>query len=705
MDKIITIYLGGHSIKMEEEAYEALKPYIRQIEETFANTENGKEIINDIEARIAEMLIERTDGKISVSLEDIEFIKKTMGNPVEFEDSNAEEPTKRPDIPSDTVRKRLYRDTDNKIFGGVCSGISNYLNIDPVIVRLIWVFLFFVMGVGFLLYFIMWIIVPEAITTAQKLEMSGEAPTLDNIINRVKSEAGKVEQNLRAQNFGQKITEIFRSISPLFLFFFKIIAFFIGIFLLVILSALLIGLIFGINSLVFNDNGFSIHYIPNVFDVAWQLSTVKLLIALFFGIPLFSILAGLLKFIFNSKVNFRPVRQVLGWVWIAVIPLLIYFVYVGVQNFKSYETLSVEKTEKISAPILIKMTDTFEGNLFESFDILITPSEDSLMHIDYTQSASGKNILNARDMARKNEAGYIYTDNILTLTNSDYFQKTKLFRRQKVVFNIQIPNGKSFTFDKSVQKEEINTIVNGHNISYYANESNKYENPLVFLRNDLFCPTCPDSIPVGSSRALNFSNFERVEVEGYIDVEIKRGTEFRVEKTGSSNIIRHLEINQYGSVLNIDMEDGHFNLKTKPRVIITMPELKSLKLSGASECKLGNFAGESFNFECNGASRATMSVDYSEIQVNMSGAGNLEISGSSKNLNSYLSGASNINAQKLVMETAIIDISGASEIILGTSKSIQGEASGASKVEYLGNPIIKLSTSGVSKIKPYVAGN
>lgn len=124
---------------------------------------------------------------------------------------------------------------------------------------------------------------------------------------------------------------------------------------------------------------------------------------LFICIPLFTILTGLLKFAFNAQVDFKRIRHILGWVWVATIPLLIYFVYLGVQNFKSYETITTEKVEKIESPLLIKSTFNNDDNLYLRIDVRISPSDDSLVHITTTQSANGKNSTQALAMAEKME--------------------------------------------------------------------------------------------------------------------------------------------------------------------------------------------------------------------------------------------------------------------------------------------------------------
>lgn len=699
MDKIITINLGGYAIKMEEDAYEALKPYIRQIEETFANTENGKEIINDIEARLAEMLMERTEGRVSATIADVEFVKKAMGNPGEFEENQSEESPKQSSVPNDTVKKRLYRDTDNKVFGGVCSGISNYFNLDPTVIRLIWVGLIFFFGTGFLLYFILWIIVPEAVTTAQKLEMKGEAPTLDNIINRVKTEAGKVEQNLKAQNFGQRIGNIFSNLSSVFKTIFKGIAIFIGLFVLIVLSAILIGLFTGGASFISGHNNISIMLIPNLFNAGWEFLSFKILLGLFICIPLFTILAGLLKFAFNTNVNFRPIRKILGWVWVATIPLLIYFVYLGVQNFKSYETITTEKVEKIESPLLIKSTFNNDDNLYLRIDVRISPSDDSLVHITTTQSANGKNSTQALAMAEKNGASYTISGNELILKTSDYFQKSGLFRRQKVEFLIQIPNGKSFTLDKSFQKSGVGTTVEGQNITYYSDDDRENPSSLLFLKGLLYCPSYPDSIPPGSTGPNNYNQFNQIEAEGLVDIEIRQGNRYSVQKSGPANVINHLDISQSGDVLEIDMDEDYFNLKTRPKVIITMPELGSLKLSGVVDCKSGHFGGEELFLELNGASKAAIDAEYTKIEVNMTGVSSLDISGKTKKITCEISGTSSINAEKLTMETAKINLTGVSEAIFGPAKTISGKLSGASKLKYSGNPVLQVNITGVSETK------
>jgi phage shock protein PspC (stress-responsive transcriptional regulator) len=181
MKKTISINLNGMLFNIDDDAYDRLEEYMKRIEAHFSGQNESNEIMNDIEARIAELLNERLGGTNKVvSLSDIEEIIKTMGNPDEFDEAEQKDQKKqhyqyihRP--------RRLYRDPDNRVIGGVCGGMGAYMNVDPVIFRIIFVIIFFGFGVGLLIYLVLWIVIPEAKTTAQKLEMRGDPVNVSNI--------------------------------------------------------------------------------------------------------------------------------------------------------------------------------------------------------------------------------------------------------------------------------------------------------------------------------------------------------------------------------------------------------------------------------------------------------------------------------------------------------------------------------------------
>ncbi len=171
MKKVININFQGRILPIEELAYENLKQYIESLR-TYFDLEEGKdEIINDIECRVAELCEDRLKkGAVCISEEDIDLIITSIGRPADFEAQDGFEANTNANAGSNqaqsdtqtasgqTYQKRLYRDEQNKVLGGVCAGIANYLNLDPIIIRILWILLF---GISFFAYLLLWIAVPS----------------------------------------------------------------------------------------------------------------------------------------------------------------------------------------------------------------------------------------------------------------------------------------------------------------------------------------------------------------------------------------------------------------------------------------------------------------------------------------------------------------------------------------------------------------
>lgn len=169
MKKVININFQGRILPIEEMAYENLKHYIESLR-TYFDLEEGKdEIINDIECRVAELCEDRLKkGAVCISEEDIDLIISSIGRPADFDaqegfeaNTNAgsnQSQANAQNTDDQTYQKRLYRDEQNKVLGGVCAGIANYLNLDPIIIRILWILLF---GISFFAYLLLWIAVPS----------------------------------------------------------------------------------------------------------------------------------------------------------------------------------------------------------------------------------------------------------------------------------------------------------------------------------------------------------------------------------------------------------------------------------------------------------------------------------------------------------------------------------------------------------------
>ncbi len=203
MRKTITINLGGTVFAIDEDAYELLRVYLDRIENHFPDEEEKGEIMSDIEARIAELLAQgQSSAARPVTLKDIEYVIGVMGNPEDIaENAGGDENGGGADAGTGSYTaggsRRIYRDIDHRVLGGVCSGIAAYWNVDVVWIRIIFVILTLGMLSGVLIYLILWLVVPPAVTTAQKLEMRGEPVNISNIGRAVKEEFENVKKNLK----------------------------------------------------------------------------------------------------------------------------------------------------------------------------------------------------------------------------------------------------------------------------------------------------------------------------------------------------------------------------------------------------------------------------------------------------------------------------------------------------------------------------
>ncbi len=191
----VSINLGGYSFNIDEDAYAELKRYLKNLEFHFAEEESSSEILSDIESRMAELFRSKlTTYKQVITVEDVNQVISVMGTP---EDISDDEKRSAGDKFSTPGYHRMYRDPDRRIIGGVCSGMAAYWDIEPWIVRVIFLVLAMMGGLGILIYLILYIVLPEAKTTAQKIEMKGDPVNIHNIKESVKEEFNTVKKKMK----------------------------------------------------------------------------------------------------------------------------------------------------------------------------------------------------------------------------------------------------------------------------------------------------------------------------------------------------------------------------------------------------------------------------------------------------------------------------------------------------------------------------
>jgi len=283
MKKTVTANIAGIIFHIDEDAYDLLSRYLNTIRSRYDGTEGRDEIINDIETRISEILQTKiNNAKQVISIEDVNNVIEIMGKPEQFEGDE-----KSNNATDDETRayKKLYRDDDDKLIAGVCSGIAAYFNVDSLWIRIGFIATTLLFSTGLWIYLILWIIVPKARTTKEKLEMKGKKINISNIENTIREDLNDLK--VKFNDFKDEARDTFKSkkkrkgIDKFFYFLFLLIKYFaksIGIVLGVIFIFVGIFLFIGFISSFFST--FPIHF--GIHDINMGNISVPALLNLFY---------------------------------------------------------------------------------------------------------------------------------------------------------------------------------------------------------------------------------------------------------------------------------------------------------------------------------------------------------------------------------------------------------------------------------------
>lgn len=489
MKKTIKINLSGIIFNIDDDAYEKLKTYLDTISHHFSNQQESKEIINDIEARIAELFQERVSSeKQVITIAIVNEVIDIMGNPEDIADTGEESGDKKTFHDSYTTSKRLFRDPENSVIGGVCGGLAAYFGVDPVIFRLLFVLFFFVGGASILVYIILWIVLPRAETAAQKLEMRGEKVNVSNLEKKIREEYDNVKDNVKESVSKAKSSDTYkkteRAASDFFVVLGKIILVFVKVILIIIGTSLviagigiLIGLItlpfVGINLFPFESFNFSLGDLISPFTDPVSVTLLTIAISFLVLIPITAMIYGLVKLIFNIKSRNRGLAVGAITLWIVSLLLII-----GIMAFESShytdfgrETLSRELLID-SDTLVIQINDDQEDYLNDesiidlddkwflledaeafygriSLDIEKREGDNFMLEVE--KESKGRSDRHARDNA--NNIDYHFSTRGNTLMLDPYFSVDLAYkwRFPRVEAIIMVPEGKVVVLDHNTR--------------------------------------------------------------------------------------------------------------------------------------------------------------------------------------------------------------------------------------------------------------
>lgn len=502
MNKTVNINLGGLFFHIDEDAFQKLNRYFDAIKRSLSNSSGQEEIMKDIEMRISEIFAEskETDKQV-ISLKDVDAMISVMGQPEDYRiEEEGETQNTSQNFNTGKSNKKLYRDIDKNILGGVAAGFGHYLGVDSLWIRLFLV-LIVIAGVGFpiLLYIILWVLIPKAQTTTEKLEMTGEPANLSNIEKKVREEfaafSDKVENadyekmgnqaKSGAEKVGSAIGEIFMTIFSVFA---KIIGALILIFSIMVLGSLIIGG-FTFGSTTFVDMPWQGYY-DAVIVSEFPIWLIVLLGFFAIGIPFFFLMIlGLKLLITNMKSIGNVAKYTLLAVWLLAVGTLIAF---GVKQATevAYKGKSVQKETLALLPndtlfVQFKYNDfyskDFHHNDFEltqdendneviysnDIQLEIVYTEESQPYLSIERKAEGKSLADAKKRAEKIIYDFKFEGNKLLLNNYLTTDLKNKYRNQEVNLYLYVPKGTIIKPDNSVKNYDSsdNSFFNLHHSS------------------------------------------------------------------------------------------------------------------------------------------------------------------------------------------------------------------------------------------------
>ncbi len=485
MKKTSTIHLSGLLFNIEEDAYEKFSQYIQSIEKYFENHAGKKEILEDIENRMAEILSGKiNDHKKVITMEDVQSLIQTMGHPDEFGESTGN--TTQQGHSEGKVKKRFYRHPDDKIIGGVCGGIAAYFDIDPLWIRLAWAIAVFVFGSGLLFYILLWIIIPEAKTPSQKLEMKGESIKIENFGKTMAENLSQFAQNTSKQfsNFSGNSFLLFiqNLIQHILSFGVKLLKWSLKSFAVLVLLVFVFVMVVLLSSL-FNKNFISIQtehfdvwaYLSDFFPSSYDYVVFTLSLFLLVGVPVLAMMGALIKFLFQIKKPFRYLLLIAIVLWIIGWGLFVYSIVPVFDEYSEKGSVKLHFAQYVlpQKTIYLKMNNTDEEKDTKTFSIkilnkilyseneknknigfpsvVLKHSQDDSLRITIIQTALSKNYKEAKNLAKNIHYQFSINDSIIELAPSYEIPKEDKFHFQKVKIIIEIPQNRYIYLSKNMR--------------------------------------------------------------------------------------------------------------------------------------------------------------------------------------------------------------------------------------------------------------
>ncbi len=483
MKKTIYINLNGYAFHIEEDAYERLKQYLDKIENSFSDAEEAKEIIADIESRIAEIFrSSHPSADEVITLSNVEEVIKTMGEPDDIidEDEEMHKSKATNDEPKSGYSKRLYRDPDNRVIGGVCGGLGAYFNVDPLVFRVIFLVAFIVYGSSLLPYVILWIVMPKAITIKQKFEMKGPAAYESweqNIKNEYKDVSDRFKKSKAYQSFNNGFSEGGDKMGNALRKFISVIGGAIGIVIMIATLATLVALIltFTIGFTLFDFTNIGNFYtsLPSYFLYPHEITLGTIAVLLIVGIPLLILFLIGFKLVFKFKTRVGLIALISVVFWIGAWVLLAYTSAKVAKSYSNTETVYSKDMleESNSKTIYFKPNSNtyipeYKEHLFDINKLDVFVADDKIyvqgnprievvhgpeFQVTIKKSARGSDYTDAKENCNSIEYFWIQKDSVIYIDPLFTLTEGTKIRDQKMQVVFTIPEKYNVNIDETLE--------------------------------------------------------------------------------------------------------------------------------------------------------------------------------------------------------------------------------------------------------------
>jgi phage shock protein PspC (stress-responsive transcriptional regulator) len=605
------------------------------------------------------------------------------------------------DLSEPEVGKKMFRDPERKILAGVSGGVASYLNIDILAVRILFILLTLAGGLGIFLYIILWVVLPEARTLTDRMQMQGEPVTLSNIESTIKKNQ-ESEGSVRQESDLTKVIMFpFRIIGLVLQALAKVIGP-LAEAVRVIVGIIIVGLGLMFLISILGAGGMTLGILSTTMDVPWQNQAHELGIPLdpfMRAVPGWLIFAGFIGLVIPAlvllllgisviakRIVFSPT---VGWSLFAMFFICIALLSVGIPNivysFKETGEYQVENEYNLPGKAVLKINQVGMDD-YDNTWLNLKGYSGKTFKLVQVFRAQGSTKAKAIENSKMVDYHVSQQDSVITFDSNLIFKQDAIFRGQQVDLTLYIPYNRPFVMDRAIMDF----------ISQYIGWEQRDENHTwqITEENGLECITCPKPTPEEIAKE-DLKDFDQLDLHGIFDVRIIKGDNYDVELKGPESEKEKYNIYRNGKTLIVDFEgkknfnwDWNFDKVKDDQVYIsiTMPGLERLEATGFGNIRFEEFHVNDMEFELTGPVEVDGTLHAEDVMINLSGKSQLTLSGHCNTMSADIQFASKLKAYNFEANEAVVDVTGASSAKLNVAHRLEIEEGVASDIDFRGNP-------------------